>query len=150
MRDNGIFTQENMATFQSRTEDTLVSLTKQRTILNVRKKKRRYLYTALADVEALAQAKALYDEGLSGMETEFSRYMDAAAVLERSSIPRERLTSEKAELYEQLAQVNREIRTARKKLALCKEIQDRLPQMEQTIEKIESRERENINEHRGR
>ena len=101
-------------------------------------------------MEALAQAKALYDEGLSGMETEFSRYMDAAAVLERCDIPRGRLTAEKAELYKQLAQVNREIRAERKRLALCKEIQDRLPQMEQTIEKIESRERENFNGPRGR
>ena len=150
LRDNGISTQEDMAAFQTRTEDALAALTRQRTILNVRKKKRQSLYTALADVEALAQAKALYDEGLSGMETEFSRYMDAAAVLERCDIPRGRLTAEKAELYEQLAQVNREIRAERKRLALCKEIQDRLPQMEHTIEKIESRERENFNGLRGR
>ena len=150
LRDNGISTQEDMTAFQSRTEDALAALTKQRTIFNVRKKKRRKLYDALADVEALAQAKALYDEGLSSMETEFSRYMDAAAVLGRCGIPRGRLTAEKAELYEQLAQVNREIRAERKKLALCKEIQDRLPQMEQTIEKIESREREKHNGHRGR
>ena len=150
LRDNGISTQEDMAAFQAHTEDMLADLTKQRTILNVRKKKRRKLYDALADVEALAQAKALYDEGLSGMETEFSRYMDAVADLERCGIPRERITAEKAELYEQLAQVNREIRAERKKLALCKEIQDRLPQMEQTIEKIESREREKYDGHRGR
>ena len=150
LRDNSISTQKDMAAFQSRTEDTLADLAKQRTILNVRKKKRRKLYDALADVEALAQAKALYDEGLSGMETEFSRYVDAASVLERCGIPRERLAAEKAELYEQLAQINREIRAARKKLALCMEIQDRLPQMEQTIEKIESREREKHNGHRGR
>ena len=101
-------------------------------------------------MEALAQAKALYDEGLSGMETEFFRYMEAAAVLEQCGISRERLTAEKVELYEQLAQVNREIRAARKKLALCMEIQDRLPQMEKSIENIESREHEKFNGHRGR
>ena len=150
LRDNRISTQEDMAAFQSRTEDTLAVLTKQRTIFNVRKKKRRKLYDALADVEALAQAKALYDEGLSGMETEFSRYIDAAAILERCGIPCKRLASEKAELYERLAQVNREIRAERNKLALCKEIQDRLPQMEQTIEKTESREHEKHNGHRWR
>ena len=150
LRDNDISTQEDMAAFQTRTEDTLAALTKQRTIFNVRKKKRRKLYDALADVEALAQAKALYDEGLSGMETEFFRYMEAAAVLEQCGISRERLTAEKAELYEQLAQVNREIRAARKKLALCMKIQDRLPQMEKSIENIESREREKFNGHRGR
>lgn len=120
--------------------EEIQNLQKNQGILNVRKKKRKGLYDALADVEVLAQAKALYEKGLSGMEVEFTRYMDAEAVLERSGAPRERLTAEKAAIYEQLAQVNADIRAARKKLALCKEIQDRLPRMERTIEKIESRE----------
>ena len=150
LRENGISTQEDMTAFQSREEETLASLTKQRTILNVKKKKRQKLYTALADEAALAQAKALYEEGLSGMETEFSRYEEAVTVLERCNIPQEQLTAEKGELYEQLAQVNRNIRTARKKLALCREIQSQLSQMERTAEKIESREQENHIDHRGR
>ena len=150
LRDNDITTPEGMTSFRERTEQTLASLTRQRTILNVRKKKRKKLYDALADTAALAQVRELYDEGLSGMETEFSRYMEARAILEQCGIPLERITAEKAELYEQLAQVNREIRATRKKLALCKEIQDRLPQMERTIEKMESREAENHEKHRGR
>ena len=150
LRENNIVSQEDMAAFQSRTEDELANFMKQRTILNVRKKKQKVLYDALADAAALAQAKALYEEGLSGMETEFSRYMEAEAVLAQSGVPRERLTAEKAAIYEQLAQVNADIRTARKKLALCKEIQDRLPQMERAIENIESREAEIHEKHRGR
>ena len=150
LRDNNITTPEGMASFQEHMEETLDTLTKQRTILNVRKKKRKRLYDALADTAALAQVRELYDEGLSGMETEFSRYMEARAVLEQCGIPLERIAAEKAELYKQLAQVNREIRVARKKLALCKEIQNRLPQMERTIEKMESREAENHEKHRGR
>lgn len=149
LRENNIASQEDMTDFQSRTEDELANFMKQRTILNVRKKKQKVLYDALADVEALAQAKALYEEGLYGMETEFSQYMEAEVVLEQSGIPRERLMAEKAEIYEQLAQVNADIRSAMKRLALCKEIQDRLPQMERTIRKIESREAENHNKHRG-
>ena len=93
-------------------------------------------------MDVLARAKELYEDGLSGMETEYTRYLDAVAVLEQCPVPRERLTTEKAEVYEQLAQINRDIRSARKKLALCQEIQNRLPQMEQAIEKIESRENE--------
>ena len=150
LRDNDITTPEDMTSFRERTEETLVSLIRQRTILNVRKKKRQKLYTALTDTVALPQAKALYEEGLSGMETEFSRYMEAVAVLEQCGIPLERITAEKAELYEQLAQVNREIRVARKKLALCEEIQNCLPQMQRTVEKIESREREQNRDYRGR
>ena len=137
LRENGIATQGDAAALQARTEETLANLMKQRIILNVRKKKRRKLYTALADVEALAPAKALYEDGLSGMEAEYARYMEAVAVLEECHVPRERLTAEKAEIYEQVAEVNRHIRELRKKLALCHDILDRLPQMEQDIKKIE-------------
>jgi len=137
LRENGISTPEDLTAFQSHAEDTLSNLTKQRTILNVCKKKRRPLYTALADAEALAQAKALYVDGLSGMETEFSRYMEAVAVLERCGIPRERLMAEKAELYEQLAQVNSDIRAVRRELAMCQKIQGEMAHMEQDIRRIE-------------
>ena len=140
LRENNISTQDDMTAFQSRTEKTMASLTKQRTILNVRKKKRRPLYDALADVEALAPAKQCYEDGLSGMEAEFTRYMDAVATLERCGIPRERLMAEKADIYQQLAEVNRQIRAEKKKLALCREICARLPQMEQEINQIEAKE----------
>ena len=142
LRDNAITTQADMTAFQTRTEETLANLMKQRTILNVRKKKRRWLYTALADAEALAPAKQCYEEGLSGMEAEYTRYMEAVAVLEKCGIPKERLTTEKAEIYEQLAEINRQIRAERKKLALCREIQSRLPQMEKEINKIEENTKE--------
>ena len=142
LRENDIVTQGDIAAFQTRTEDALANLTKQRTILNVRKKKWKKLYDALADVASLAQAKQLYEDGRSGMEAEYTRYMEAVAVLEQCGIPRERLKNEKAEIYEQLAQVNRDIRTERKKLALCQEIQSRLPQMEQNINKIEEHMKE--------
>ena len=149
LRENNISTQEDMAVFQVRTGETLSGLMKQRTILNVQKKKRRSMYNALADAEALAQARQLYDEGLSGMEAEATKYMEAVATLESCGIPLERLAAEKAEIYQQLAEINRSIRLERKKLALCQEIQNRLPRMEHTIEKIESKE-ETHDEHRRR
>ena len=150
LRDNGISTQEEMAAFQARTEETLAALTKQRIILNVQKRKRLPLYSALADVEALAPARQLYEDGLSGMEDEYARYLEAVVALEKCRIPRERLTQEKAEIYEQLAQINQAIRAERKKLALCQEIQERLPRMEQALHRIESKEYEVINDERGR
>ena len=140
LRENEISTSEDMTAFQSRTEDTLADLTKQRTILNVRKKKRKKLYGALADVEALAPAAQLYGDGLSGMEEEFARYMDAVDTLERCPIPRERLAAEKEDIYRQLAEVNRKIRAERKKLTLCRVIQENLPRMEQEIQKIETKD----------
>ena len=142
LRENGITTPADMDAFQARTEETLAKLMKQRTILNVRKKERRSLYTALADADALAPSKALYQDGLTGMENEFEKYMEAVTLLENCGVPRDRLTAEKAELYEQLAELNREIRTQRRKLKLCQEIRQGLPQMEQDIERIEARESE--------
>lgn len=74
------------------------------------------------------------------MEEEFARYMDAVDALERSPIPRERLAAEKADIYRQLAEINRQIRGSRKKLALCREIQEHLPRMEREIQKIEMKD----------
>ena len=142
LRENGITDEAEMERFQTRTEETLAKLTKQRTILHVRKRRRQSLYTALADAEALAPSKALYEEGLTGMETEFERYMEAVALLEGSSIPRERLMEEKAEVYEQLAELNREIRSERRKLALCREIRQQAPAMEEDIQRTEEQRKE--------
>ncbi len=150
LRENNISTQADMTAFRTHTEDALASLTKQRTILNVRKKRRKKLYDALADVEVLAEAKRIYEDGLPGMEAEYARYLEAVAVLEQYRTPRARLLEEKANVYEQLAQVNREIRSARKKLTMCQEIQNRLPQMEQAIEKIEVKDEVTHDERRRR
>ena len=151
LRDNNITTQADMATFTARTEEMLANLMKQRTVLNVRKKRHRALYTALADAEALAPARELYEAGLSGMEAEFARYMDAVAALEQCGVPREGLIQEKAELYDRLAELNRQIRAERRKLALCRKTQNSLPRMEQEIDKAEARESEvRTNEHRRR
>ena len=140
LRENRLTTSEDLTAFQERTEDALSGLIKQRTILNVQKKTRRRLNDALADVDALAEAKRLCDKGLSGMEEEAGRYMDAVTPLEKCGISQERLATEKAELYAQLAEINRDIRAERKKLALCQEILERVPQMEKTIKKLERKD----------
>ena len=151
LRENGITGPDDMAAFFARTEETLASLTKQRTILNVRKKKRVRLYKAMADVEALAPAKVLYEDGLSGMEAEFAQYLEAAAVIERSGISKGQLMSEKAAVYQQLAELNRQIRQERKNLALCREIMDWIPQMEKTIQSADELKKEvERDEHRRR
>lgn len=151
LREHGVSTAEGLQAVRARTEETLASLTKQRTILNVRKKRRQRLYTALADAEALAPARELYEDGLSGMETEFTQYLEAVSTLEQCGVPREQLISEKAQVYQQLAELNRQIRQERKKLALCREILDRIPQIETELQKTEAREKEvRSDEHRRR
>jgi len=150
LRDNGISTQADIDAFQVRTKETLATLTKQRTILNVRKKKRKKLYAALTDIEALAQAKQLYEDGISGMEAEYAQYLEAVAVLEQCDIPREQLASEKADIYEQLSEVNRKIRAERKKQAMCQAILNEIPRIEKEIQQIEHEKEVSRNEYRRR
>ena len=137
LRENGITTPGEMASHISGTEEKLAGLMKERTILNVYKNRRRRLYTALSDETALADVKKLHEDGMSGMETEYARYTQAVKTLDRSGISRERLAVEKAELYENLAQLNRRIRAERKKLAMYREIQAKMLQMEQDLRKTE-------------
>ena len=151
LREHGVTTAAGLDAVRARTEETLATLIKQRTILNVRKKKRKQLFDALADVDALAPAKQLYEDGISGMEEQFAQYMDAVAALERCGIPREQLAEEKAALYQQLAEINREIRLARQEISMCKTIERNRPQMERDIQTAESKAKEvERDEHRRR
>ena len=149
LRENDITTPADMVAFEQRTEETLGRLTKQRTLLNVRKKKRQPLYAALADAEALEPSRALYEEGFTGMEQEFEQYMKAVKLLEDSGIPQEVLKKEKAEVYEQLSEVNRKIRAEREKWKRCREICQQTPAMEQDIQKTEEHQKE-VQEHEHR
>jgi hypothetical protein len=142
MQEHGIETEPQMRTFQAETEETLKALTKQRTILNVQKKKQQPLFKTLADEAALAPVQALYEEGIPGLEPEYHRYMAAVEALNASSVPRDELTAQKAELYTKLADLNREIRQIRKELKLCQEILAEAPEMEQEIQRMEGRTRE--------
>ncbi len=139
LREHGVSTAEDLHTVRARTEETLATLTKRRTVLNVRKKRRRELYGALADEAALAPVQACFEMGLSGLEEELAKYQAAKELLDQCPISRERLTEEKAALYQRLAEVNREIRAARKQLTLCKDIQKNAPQMERDIREAEER-----------
>ena len=137
LRENNIATAGNMAAYEAKAEETLARLLKQRSILNVQKRKRQKLYTALADEEALARTQKLCAEGVPGLEDEAVKYSEAVAVLEKSGIDQDSLKQEKAGLYDQLAEVNREIRDVRKKLKMCTEIQERLPIIKRDIQKTE-------------
>ena len=67
LQENSISTADDLTACMHQAESTVTQLAKQRTILNVRKKKRKKLFDALAAEEALAMSKALYEEGLSGL-----------------------------------------------------------------------------------
>lgn len=139
LQENGIATADDLTACMQQAENKVTQLAKQRTILNVRKKKRKKLFDALATEESLAVSKALYEEGLSGMESEYAQYAEAKAVLDACGFSRQTLTEEKADIYEQLAQINKQIRAERQKIKLCREIADSAAKMQQDVDMQEKR-----------
>lgn len=150
LNEHGISTEADMTAFVEKAEAQIKTLTKQRTILNVQKKKRQLLFQALTDEEALAPAKRLYDQGHSGMEVEAQQYMDAVKLLDSCGESREALSQQQAELYTKLVDLNREIRQVRKQLKMCSEIQSRTAEMKENIREIEAPEHQRQSRHRDR
>ena len=126
LQEQNICTPDDLIACIQNAEQQIAKLSKQRTILNVRKKKRKTLYDALA-------AEAAFE----GFEPKKAEYDDAKEVLDTCGIPREALLAEKADLYEQLAQVNQQIRQERWKLKQCKEISETAAIMQRDIDRVE-------------
>ena len=147
LQENNITTADDLTACMQRAENAVTQLAKQRTILNVRKKKRKKLFDALATEESLAVSKALYEEGLSGMESEYAQYAEAKAVLDACGISRKTLTEEKADIYEQLAQLNKQIRAERQKIKLCRAIADSAAVMQRDVAAQEKSLHEKETEH---
>ena len=122
-----IDTEEQLKAFRETLNVHIETLTKKRIGLNVQKKKRKKLYDALAAVEYLSGAAALYEQGASGIEDDYRKYREALACLENADMAA--LKSEKAALYEQLSQVNGELRQMRSQFRLCETIQKNAPRM---------------------
>ena len=142
LNEHGISTGADTTAFVEKAEAQIKALTKQRTILNVQKKKRQSLFQALTDEEALTPAKRLYDQGHSGMEAEAQQYMDAVKLLDSCRASRESLSQQQSELYTKLADLNREIRQVRKQLKMCEEIREQAAAMQENIREIEHPELE--------
>jgi len=101
----------------------------------------RYLtqYRALADAELLAPVRRLYERGISSMEEEYQTLLEAEKILAESGFSVEDLASEKSELYNQLAQINREIRAVKQEIKMCQENQAHAETMQKDIEEAEQR-----------
>ena len=137
LRENDIETQADMDVCVAECKEKLEPLIKQRTILNVRKKKYRELYNALSTEQELALPARLYEEGNMDFHQEATEYREAVKLLDSSGIPREQLQAEKAALYKELAELNYEIRQLRKDIKMCEKIQNRVPEIEKTLKQVE-------------
>lgn len=126
LQEQNICTPDDLTACIQNAEQQIAKLSKRRTVLNVRKKKRKTRYDALA-------AEAAFE----GFEPKKAEYDDAKEVLDTCGISRQTLTEEKADLYEQLAQVNQQIRQERWKLKQCKEISETAVIMQRDIDRVE-------------
>lgn len=133
LHKHGIETESQMKAFQTSLDEKLSAQTKQRTILNVQKKKRKALFDALTTEKVLAPARKLHESGELNLSEEYARYTAAVALLDQCGIPREQLVREKTELYEKLADLNREIRQTRRDIAMCKTIQQETPNIQKQL-----------------
>ena len=147
LNENNISSEADMQAFVEKAEAQIKALTKQRTILNVQKKKRQPLFQALTEEEALAPAKRLYDRGHSGMEQEAQRYMEAVKLLDGCGESRELLSQQQTGLYTKLADLNRELRQVRKQIQMCEEIRAQATAMQENIQNIEHPEQEVTKHH---
>ena len=145
LREHHITTPEEMERFIGQTEAGIAQLEQERKQINTDKKKRLPLYQALADVEALAPAKTLYESGVAGLEEEYRQHLRAVELLERCGASRGEISALKEEDYRRLAEVNLEIKAKRKMLAICKDIQSNCAHIEQEINKVELRDRHEFN-----
>ena len=147
LNEHGISTEADMTAFVEKAEAQIKALTKQRTILNVQKKKCQHLFQALTDEEVLAPAKRLYDQGHSGMDAEAQQYMNAVTLLDSCGESREVLSQQQSELYTKLADLNREIRKARKQIKMCDKIRAQTVTMRDNIREVEVSERQRQSRH---
>ena len=103
-------------------EERIRSLTKTKTILNAKKKRNRELYKAVSDFEYLADVPKLYLQAVEGMEDDYKSYLDAKSKLVGKDV--DAVKTERSMLYEQLADINAELRKLRSEQYLCMQIQN--------------------------
>ena len=145
LQRNKIDTASQLRVKMDEINKTVETLTKSRIIWNSKKKKRKELYTALSTVEHLQDVPELYTQGVSGVEEDYRRYLEAERKLEGMDI--EALRTERNEVYEKVASINAEIRDSRKELRLCEQIQADSPKIQQAMsEEVELEEREPMQE----
>jgi len=150
LREHNIETQVDMDACVAECKAKLEPLIKQRTILNVRKKKYRELYNALSTEQELALPAKLYEDGNKDFLQEAMEHRAAVKLLDSCGIHREQLQTEKTAIYKDLAELNYEIRQIRKDIKMCEKIQNRVPAIEKTLKSVDPEPRKKRQHQRER
>lgn len=131
---NGVSTAEELGERVGQLRARLETLTHTRTMLNTQKKRKGKLYTALATVEQFFPVADLLSDGTVGTAEEQARWKEALALLEGQDT--EQLSREKVELFQRIADVNRQMREIRKELRACEGIARAAPQLQGQLRAI--------------
>ena len=136
---NHIDTAEQLQAKMDEIHGTIDTLTKSGIIWNSKRKRYRALFEALATVEHLQDVPELYAQGVTGIEEDYRRYLEAEQKL--NGVDVETLRAERNEVYEKVASINAELRDCRKELRLCEQIQADSPKIQRAMsEEIELEE----------
>lgn len=141
LEKNKIDTPEQLTDKKKHLSTLIDTLTKDRIILNQKKKRQKNLYEALSHIEYFADIGKLYEEGADVDENEYRLYLDAKKLLEGKNLPA--LKAEKADIYTKLSDINAEIRNARKEIHMCELIEKDALKIEDALH-TEEKEKEVI------
>jgi hypothetical protein len=137
LTDNGIETAAQLWDRIDAIDGRIAALTKERTILNVKKKRQKPLYDAL-------QMTAMYayrdTEAFPLTVEEQEKIKEAHEILQNHSI--DILNTERNTLYAELAEVNRDIRALKNERRLCERILAESSQIEEQLKPYLTAERE--------
>lgn len=111
------------------------TLTKERIILNQKKRRRNNLYDAVSQVEYYSELEELYKKGLTVNNDEYRIYLNAKKLLSGQDILA--LKQEKADVYTRISDINAELRKARSEIRLCESIQRDTPKIENALQEQE-------------
>lgn len=149
LRKYGIDNEDQLDAREMAINSEIERLTKSRIIWNSKKKRRKKLYDALADSKYYADTALLYADGETGIEDEYRKYVQAEELLE--GIDRDELFRKQTEVYDHVAEVNRELRSLRSELTIIKNLRRDIPHIANELKvpveiKKEQNERNHENE----
>lgn len=146
LRKYGIGNEDQLDAREMAINSEIERLTKSRIIWNSKKKRRKKLYDALADSKYYADTALLYADGETGIEDEYRKYVVAEELLE--GIDRDELLREQTEVYDHIAEVNRELRRLRSELTIIKNLRRDIPHIADELKvPVEIRKEQNERNH---
>lgn len=143
LRTHNLNTESEFFDYMAGVDNAISQLNNKLKEFTIPLKDNKSLYTALADMSKYEKAHELYLEGYSMMENEHKLYLKAIEVLGKNDIATPEdinaLQVEKANVYDQVADIKRDIRYFRKERKVCENIISTMEHMKEKQRLIENK-----------